>query len=136
MNEDSNKGLQFGSKKSIWLNPIVWKILIIAIIVFFAFAITLAIIGAIVGAFMHDTYDKDKGTLSALHGVNGDNFYGVRLIYKDEEKSSLEMEDYYLTFTNSILLQLKESGVDIVDIIADYKNDTTVQTVTTNYAVA
>lgn len=117
--------------KKIFANPLFWKVLLIAVGIFAGLLIIVLFISAIFSLFFIDSFDKNKGTMSSLQGINGDKFYGARFLYKDDENASYEMQDDYLKFTYTILT---DSNIDGITLGSDYKTDETVITIATAFA--
>lgn len=117
--------------KKIFANPLFWKILLIALCILGGILLVVAFISAIFNFFAIDTFDKNKGTISSLQGINGDKFYGARFLYKDDETASFEIQDDYLKFTYTILT---DSNIDGITLGSDYKTDETVVTIATSFA--
>lgn len=122
--------------KKVALNPLVLKVLLIALAVILVIALIVAAVVAIIYVVTASDYDPERGTLSSIYGITGDKFYGARFVYRDDEQASIEIKDDYLKLTYSILSDTKsETGLTIT-LSENYLTDENVSLITTNYANA
>ncbi len=142
----ADKIKQVGSKvaKNLLKNPLFWKILLIALAFGIVVMLIYVIVAAIISLFTYNPFNPSKGTMSSLYGMNGDSFYGARLLYKDDEKAAQEIIDSYKKFTYQLLCDVEgtygegENAYTVtlnVSDISQKENSEVVKTITQTYAV-
>ena len=75
--------------------PLVLIFGLILILIIFA----IAIVGSIL-SFLFGDGSADNNTASSQFGVNGEDFYGTRVVYTDAEKAQIEIIENYLDILN------------------------------------
>lgn len=89
------------------LGVILAIILIALLILFIAIAISSA------AAAPYANTDVASGILDTANGIRGDAFYGVRLIYKDDEKAKEELVTSYENLVVDLITKIDEiNGID------------------------
>lgn len=125
---------------SLLANPVFWKVVlvvvIVLVIVFVVVLFVAGIISAVVFYFTKSDYDPKNGTLSSVYGIYGDNFYGARFVYKDDNAASLEIQENYLKLTYNLLNDTKNQIGLNISLSADYASDENILEITTDYANA
>ncbi|MBQ8431209.1 MAG: hypothetical protein IJX26_04665 [Clostridia bacterium] len=91
--------------------PFLPYILIGLLIVLVVFIAVFAIVGAVNPA---KNIDIENGQFDTAFGITGENFYGARIVYYDQEKATQELETYYENFVSNVLLKIDEiNGVEL-----------------------
>ena len=135
----SNKVVNFANKKNnlsdAKVSPFVIKLVIIGAAVLIGACFTFALISGLISLFSPPSYDPESGELSSYAGVNGTKFYGVRFIYKDETASATQISSDYLKLTHSLILDAKNSSLNIsLALTQEYNQDANIALITTEYA--
>lgn len=116
-------------------NPLFWKIVLIILAVLLGAIIIAVFVSAILSLFVVDSYNKENGTISSLYGISGDKFYGARMLYKDDEKASVEIKDNYLKCTYSLLKDISQNGITFTfSLDEDYSKNENIIKIATNFA--
>lgn len=115
----------------VWIGGALASLMPMIIIIIAIVLIIMVVVGSIAYAFSGG-YDANSGLISSVGGVKGDQFYGTRFIYYDEEYTALDLQDEYLEFTYNILEDVQNSIT--ITLNGNYKEDTQVKTFATNFA--
>lgn len=84
--------------------------LLVLFFVFIAIICFLAVLSEM-GLISFDD-DKNSGNKNAQFGVNGSDFYGTRVIYKDNEQSRIELVDSYAELIADVVLSIESTTVE------------------------
>ncbi len=86
-------------------SPALFWILMITFVIFLLISVV-SIVGSMSG--------QNGGDPSAQYGINGRDFYGARMVYKDDEKANAQMvEDYVTLVENSVSEVQKINSVTV-----------------------
>lgn len=86
---------------TIFTPPILWITLVVLLFILILLLI-LIIVPAIAGA-PYENVNLDNGVFDTSQGIMGDKFYGVRIIYKDDERAVKDLETYYENLSTNFL---------------------------------
>ncbi|MBE7076361.1 MAG: hypothetical protein E7374_00515 [Clostridiales bacterium] len=90
-------------------NPVVLKILLIVLAVVLLILLIVGIAVLIASLFTGVDEDVNEKGMASLEGIKGDKFYGVRLVYKDDEESSVIIYKDYATIVATLVDELETS---------------------------
>lgn len=93
------------------ISPAIPYILIGVLILFLIIAVV-AVIGSIVPSFFGDG-SEEGGTASSQFGVNGQDFYGTRVVYEDKGKAQTEMIENYINILQNSIESIENDTFDI-----------------------
>ncbi len=96
----ANKAKMVG--KLISSSPILFYVAIGVLIVFLIIAVV-----AIIGSIMPNLFG-DEGEPSAAYGITGTDFYGVRMIYTDNDKAANQIVEDYVEFVENGILEAEQ----------------------------
>ena len=85
-------------------------ILIFALILVIA-VFVIAALGSLLSFLSGD--DPSDGTASAQFGVNGEDFYGVRVVYTDSELAEIEIVENYINTIQNAVESIESEDLDI-----------------------
>lgn len=88
--------------------PLVLIFGLILILIIFA----IAIVGSIL-SFLFGDGSTDNNTASSQFGVNGEDFYGTRVIYTDAEKAQIEIIKNYIDILQNSIESVETESLDI-----------------------
>lgn len=89
--------------------PFLGQILLVIGIIFLIFIIAMSVSAGFGSKFP----SSDNASQSSIDGITGKDFYGARLIYKDEEKSKLDTINDYVGIVSATIDNLENSTLDI-----------------------
>ena len=109
----------FRAKVKSVVGPILPPVLIFLLIMLVAILVV-GIIAYIISSLFGGGSDGEKPSMSAQFGVNGQDFYGCRVVYSDEEQSQIEMIENYINSIRDSIESAENSTLDItIDLPAE-----------------
>ena len=96
--------------KSLSAGSSVPYVLIFALILVIA-VFVIATLGSLLSFLFGD--DSSDGTASAQFGVNGEDFYGVRVVYTDSELAEIEIVENYINTIQNAVESIESGDLDI-----------------------
>lgn len=112
------------------LLPVLLPIIIVIVIV--------ATVAVAISYFFGGGYDSSKGTVSSFGGVASDKFYGERFFYYDNEFTTNDLANVYLSFTHNILQDVENNaslGINLeIDFTTNYAESEKIASITKAYA--
>ena len=88
-------------------SPMLMYVLIGALFIFLIVAV-IAFVGSIMPWLFPDDNNPDGGSVNSIFGVTGADFYGVRMVYADNDKATKSIVEDYVEFVENGIVEAEQ----------------------------
>ena len=108
--------------KALVTNPYFWLVVGIVLAVVLIIVLIVVLVNAMQAPFSN--IDPENGVFDTANGIQGDKFYGARVVYYDDSQAHTDLQKYYTSLSSDFLFEIdKIEGINFNTGLATYDSN-------------